>query len=31
MHPIRTIKSKRSFIKNEIPAMGPGKAPKGAL
>lgn len=31
MHPIRTIKSKRSFIENEIPAMGPGKAPKGAL
>lgn len=31
MHPIRTLKSKRSFIENEVAEMGPGKAPKGAL
>lgn len=31
MHIILTIKSKKSFVENEVPAMGPGKAPKGAL
>lgn len=31
MNLIQTIKSKRSFIKNEVPEMGPGDAPDGAL
>lgn len=31
MHPIRTIKSKKSFIENEVSGMGPGDAPKEAL